>query len=165
MGARDEFRRGERVIVDLTTPYRRLVFPVFEAVIITGVIWAVVGYLDGPSAWVEPGLRNLLVWAWLVLLAWRLGLPAARGRRRRFTVTDRRLLLRPARLTGGSDSIDLAVVRGARRRRGSVELSILGADRPLVIPRVPRARRAVEAINTLLTARASREAQGYSRWA
>lgn len=107
--------RGEVVRVDMTAPYRALLFPFLELILITGLAWMAIGWAD--SYGLDVNLRNGIVGLWAVLSLWRFGLPLYRTRRRRFIVTNLRVI---AREGSHVDSIPLRDIRGARRRRGGI---------------------------------------------
>lgn len=145
-------RRPERLIVDLSAPLGSLTFAVLECVLITAVAWIAIGYLDGPGAgMVSVDVRNGVVGVWAVLLAWRLLLPLLRARHQLFQLTDRRIRVRPARLTARTGTIRLGdVVDANRRRRGTLTLLVRGYDRPLVFERVAHTRKVVGLIRERL---------------
>lgn len=145
--------QGEVVHADLTSPLRTLTFPVLELILITGVSWMLIGWLDRPDIVVEAQLRNSIVLIWFLLALWRFGLPLVQARRRRFVVTDRRVIVRAASLRTRVDSIPLREIRGVRRRRRGVSLAIAGHDRPLFFPDVPRTKKVVGLIDAALPPR------------
>lgn len=129
-------RPGEYALVNVSAPYRALLFPVLELVLITGVCWMGIGWLDVTMA--DTTYRNGLVVLWCLLALWRFALPVFRARRRRFMVTNTRVI---ARTGSHVDSIPLHDIVGVRRRRGGISLAIRGYDRPLYFPELPRTRR------------------------
>ncbi len=133
----------EVVFVDLTSPFAALTYPLLELVVITGVMWMGIGYLDSPNApWiVDVNLRNGLVGVWALLLIFRFVLPVARLRSRRFIVTNRRITLRGPSFRSSVHTIPLQAVKGVGRRRSTISLAVRGHDRPVVIPDVPRSRK------------------------
>ncbi|WP_080796254.1 PH domain-containing protein [Corynebacterium pacaense] len=149
---------GERVFVDLTAPLSTLFFPVLELIIITGVCWMGVGYLDrlpgldgsSPAAAFPVGTREALLWLWVLLSTWRFLIPLVRRRRQRLTVTDRRVLIRSPGLRSRYDSIPLSHMQGVRRRRGTLYLGLGGQERPYVVPEVPKARKVESILSDLL---------------
>ena len=144
---------GDRVHVDLTSSLSGMLFPVLELIIITGVCWIGIGFLDQLPAWdgsnpadqFPAGSRDLLLLLWAGLSFWRFGLPLIRQRRFRVILTDRKLLVRPAGLRTGYDSIPLTYVQGVQRRRNTLTVGVGGQPRPYVIDNVPKARK-VESI-------------------
>ncbi|MGD7003048.1 PH domain-containing protein [Corynebacterium halotolerans] len=141
--------RGEQVKVDLTSSLSSLTFPLLELILITGLFWMGIGYLDRPEVIesVPMELRNAVVIIWLALAVWRFVLPVIRARRRRFVVTDRRVMLRAGRFGARVDSIPLRQIQGASRRRNRISLAIAGYQRPLFFRDIPKAKKAVAAIN------------------
>lgn len=144
--------RGENVRVDLTSSLSSLTFPVLELILITGLSWMGIGYLDRPDviAAVPLELRNAVVVIWLALITWRFLLPVLRSRRRRFMVTDRRVMVRAGRFGARVDSIPLQQIRGINRRRNRISLALAGYERPLFFKDVPRAKKVVTAVERQL---------------
>lgn len=144
---------GDRIHVDLTSPLSAMLFPIFELIVITGICWMGIGFLDqlpgidgtNPADSFPEGTRNLLVGVWAVLAAWRFGLPLIRQRRFRVILSDRKLLVRRAGLRTGFDSIPLSYIQRVQRRRNTLVLGVGGHHRPYVINQVPKARK-VEAL-------------------
>lgn len=132
---------GERVRADMTSPPGALVFPFLEAVVTTGLVWMAVGYLDGPGYLIDSALRNALVGLWAALLVFRFVLPVVKQRRRRFILTDRRIIARAPTLKSRVDSIPLRDVHSVRRHKGGMSVAVFGMDRPLYFPGVPRGKR------------------------
>ncbi|MBC3185918.1 hypothetical protein H7347_04920 [Corynebacterium sp. zg-331] len=142
---------GERMVVDVCAPLSTLIFPALEAIVLTGVAWIGVGYLDRPEVAVNLDLRNALVGAWALALAWRLLLPLRRARRQRFMVTTQRIVVRGPGWRARTEEIALHRVRGARKRgRGRVALGLAGYDRPVVFARLPRPKKVAQAITDLV---------------
>ena len=149
---------GDRIHVDLTSPLSAMLFPIFELIVITGICWMGIGFLDqlpgidgtNPADSFPEGTRNLLVGVWAVLAAWRFGLPLIRQRRFRVILSDRKLLVRRAGLRTGFDSIPLSYIQRIQRRRNTLVLGVGGHHRPYVINQVPKARK-VEALLKDLT--------------
>jgi hypothetical protein len=133
----------EVVFVDMTCPFSALTFPVLELVIITGLAWMGIGYLDSPYApWiVDVNLRNGVVGLWAILVVLRFILPVVGRRRQRLLVTNHRVLVRNAGFRGGTYTIPLNAIRDVGRRRSNILLSVRGHDRPVVIPDVPRTKK------------------------
>lgn len=138
---------------DLTSPLRTLTFPVLELILVTGLSWMLVGWLDRPDMVVDPQLRNTVVLIWAVLALWRFALPLLKARRRRFVVTDRRIVVRAGTLRGRTDSIPLQDIRSVTRRRSGITLAVSGYDRPLHFPDVPRAKKVTQMIESSLPPR------------
>lgn len=141
---------GEVVRADLTAPLRTLTIPTLELILITGVCWMGVGWLDQPGHAFGVDLRNGVVGVWALLVLWRFVVPLLRARRRRFLVTDRRIIVRDGTFRSRVDSIPLQDVRGVQRRRNGISLAILGFDRPLFFPDVPRTKKVASLIEASL---------------
>lgn len=144
---------GEVVRADVTAPLRTLTFPVLELILITGVSWILIGWLDRPDMVVDVQLRNGVVLIWFLLAVWRFVLPLIRARRRRFIVTDRRIVVRDGAFRSRVDSIPLRDIRGVSRRRRGISLAISGFARPLYFPDVPKTKRVAGLIETSLPPR------------
>lgn len=142
--------RGEVVRADLTSPLRTLTFPVLELILVTGLSWMLIGYLDQPGTFVEPQLRNAVVLIWLALAAWRFGLPLLRARRRRFVVTDQRIIVRAGEFRSRPESIPFRDIHSVERRRSGIFLAVHGYERPLYFPDMPRAKRVTTMIEQSL---------------
>ncbi|GAB3942003.1 hypothetical protein GCM10028828_07800 [Corynebacterium tapiri] len=144
---------GEQVRADLTSSPRVMVFPVIELVATTGLLWMAIGFLDSPASPFPDQLRNLFVVAWMLAVLLRFVVPLVRARRRRFIVTNRRVIARQAQLRGRVDSIPFADIHSVRRRKGGLSVAILGQPAPLFYPEVPKSRRVEEMINRSLPPR------------
>ncbi|WP_246816281.1 hypothetical protein [Corynebacterium sp. HMSC30G07] len=143
-----QFKVGEDevVLADVTAPVSDLIFPLLELILITGICWIAIGWMD-VTATVPLVARNAMVILWLVLGCWRFGLPVIRGRRRRFVVTDRRVLARGR--TGKVDSIPHSQIHSARRADGGLNLAVYGFPRPIRFDQVGKARQVEKLINSL----------------
>lgn len=128
---------GEQVLVDVCAPLSTLTFPLMELIVITGVAWIAIGWMDVTPG-IDPALRNLVVLLWALLALWRFVGPLVASRRRRFMLTDRRILARGRR--GAVDSIPLEQIHSARRVKGGISVAVYGYDRPLVFEDVGKAR-------------------------
>ncbi|WP_394286805.1 hypothetical protein, partial [Corynebacterium kefirresidentii] len=102
--------QGEIKRADVSAPFRALIFPFLELVLITGLLWIAIGWCDVQA--VDPMLRNGLVAVWALLGIWRFLIPLYKARRKRFIVTNRRVIAREGR---NIDSIPLQDIRGARK--------------------------------------------------
>src|SRR5690625_323081 len=80
--------RGEVKHVDVTAPYRALLWPVLELILITGICWIAIGWLDVQvnNQGLDVALRNAVVALWAGLSLWRFVLPVTRLRRKRFII-------------------------------------------------------------------------------
>lgn len=145
MAKQVEFRIGEDevVLADVTAPLSTLMFPLLELIVITGISWIAIGWMDTHQA--DPTLRNALVAFWGVLALWRFVWPVIRARRRRFVVTDRRVLARGRR--GAIDSVPLHQIHTARRSKGGITLGVYGFGRPLYFEQVGKTRKVEKVLN------------------
>ncbi|MCT1409598.1 hypothetical protein QPX20_01140 [Corynebacterium accolens] len=134
--------QGEVKRADVSAPFRALVFPFLELILITGVLWIAIGWCDAEG--VEPILRNGLVVLWAGLSTWRFLIPLYKARRKRFIVTNRRVIVREGRYI---DSIPLEDIRGARKRRGGISIALNGWDRAMYFPTVAKSKQVAEIIN------------------
>lgn len=142
---------NEYARVDMSPPVRSLLFPFLELIVITGVIWIAIGWIDNPATgWVDPIVRNTLVFAWIALGAWRFGVPALKRHRGRFMITNRRILARPAEFRSKIDSIPLTDIRSVRRYKGGISIEIYGFDRPLYFPSIPKTKKVEEVLHQSL---------------
>lgn len=142
---------GEWVRADVTSPPAVLGFPLLELIAYTGLIWMGIGYLDNPyGVFSDPLLRQGLVLLWAVLVIWRFVLPLAKARRRRFVVTDRRIIARSDSLRPRVDSIPLRDVHSVRRVKGGLSVAVFGFDRPLYFPNVGKVRKTETAVKHAL---------------
>ena len=57
---------GEVVRADLTSPLHTLTFPTLELILVTGLSWMLIGWLDQPGMDTDPQLRNAVLLVWLV---------------------------------------------------------------------------------------------------
>ncbi|MGP6173803.1 PH domain-containing protein [Corynebacterium sp. A21] len=140
---------GEQVRIDLTSPLSSLTFPVLELILITGLCWMGIGYFDRPdlAGTIPLDLRNAVVVIWLLLATWRFLLPVARSRRRRFVVTDQRVIVRAGTFQAKADSIPMHQIQGVNRRRNRISLVLGGFERPLYFRDVPKAKKVATVIN------------------
>ena len=118
-----------------------------ELIVITGVAWIAIGWMDVTPG-IDPALRNLVVALWALLALWRFVGPLVASRRRRFMLTDRRILARGRR--GAVDSIPLEQIHSARRVKGGISVAVYGYDRPLVFEQVGKARAVDKALQKAL---------------
>lgn len=140
---------GEQVRVDLTSPLSSSTFPFLELILITGLSWMTIGYLDRPdlAGTIPLELRNAVVVIWMLLATWRFLVPVARSRRRRFMVTDRRVIVRAGTFRAKADSIPMYQIQGVNRRRNRLSLALGGFDRPLYFKDVPKAKKVATVID------------------
>ena len=141
---RFQLEEGELVLADVTSPLSSLIFPLLELVLVTGVAWIAIGWMDVTPA-VGVAARNALVGVWALLVLWRFVLPVVRARRRRLVVTDRRVLVRGPR--GAVDSIPHRQIHSARRAKGGLDIAVHGFGRPLHYESVGKAKQVERLIN------------------
>lgn len=135
---------GELLLADVTSPLSSLIFPLLELVLITGVAWMAIGWMDVTPA-VGVLVRNATVGVWAVLALWRFVMPVVRARRRRLVVTDRRVLVRGPR--GAVDSIPHQQIHSAHRTKGGLDIAVDGFARPLHYDSVGKAKQVERLIN------------------
>lgn len=141
-----------RLLVDVRPPLCSHLTEVAELIVITGVCWAIIGYLDRthiPTPTPELNLRNSILIVWAVLVLLRFVLPIRRSRKRRITVTDDALRVRAPGLRGTTDTYPIEQILQVDRKRNDLHLILVGWDRPLVIPRVPRAKKVQQVIRAI----------------
>ena len=136
-------QEGEVVLADTCEPVTGLVFPLLETIVLTGVCWMAVGWMDVQD--IAAGFRNFVVGLWVLLVGLRFVTPVIASRRNRFVLTDRRVLARSGR--GGADSIPLQQIHSARRSRGGLSLAVYGYEHPLHYPAVGKAKKVEKLLN------------------
>lgn len=136
--AKIKLGRGEVVLADMAPPMRGVIFPFLELIIATALSWMLIGWMD--TAGVDVGIRNAAVGIWFLIVLWRFVLPLIRMRRQRFVVTNKRVIFVPGG-RGRTESIPLMQIRGVRRRRGGIDIGVLGYGEPVHFPDVGRAKR------------------------
>ena len=140
--AKIKLGRGEVVLADMAPPLRGVIYPFLELIIATALSWMLIGWMD--AAAVDAVIRNAVVGIWFLIFIWRFFWPLIRQQRQRFVVTNKRVMYLPGG-RGRTESIPLMQIRGVRRRRGGIDIGILGYGEPVHFPNVGRARR-VEAL-------------------
>src|SRR5699024_3742053 len=143
--------------VDVTAPYRALLWPVMELILITGISWIAIGWLDVQvdNQGLDVMLRNEVVAIWAGLSLWRFVLPVTRLRRKPCIGTNHRVIGLAPPFQGQTDSIPLRDIVGVRRRRGGLSLGIRRYDRALHFPDVPKTKRIEMLLNQQLSELAS----------
>src|SRR5699024_3402472 len=149
--------RGEVKHVDVTAPYRALLWPVLELILITGICWIAISWLDLQvnNQGLDVALRNAVVALWAGLSLWRFVLPATRLSRKLFNITNERVSARAASLLEQTDLIPLHDIVGVRRRHSGISLAIRGYDRVIHFPDVPKTKRIEKLLNQQLSELAS----------
>lgn len=140
--AKIKLGRGEVVLADMAPPLRGVIYPFLELIIATALSWMLIGWMD--AAAVDAGIRNAVVGIWFLIVIWRFFWPLIHQQRQRFVVTNKRVMYLPGG-RGRTESIPLMQIRNVRRRRGGIDIGILGYGEPVHFPNVGRARR-VEAL-------------------
>ncbi|MDY5785252.1 MULTISPECIES: PH domain-containing protein [unclassified Corynebacterium] len=137
---------GEVVLADTCGPLTGLIFPLLELIVVTGLCWMAIGWMDVNG--IDAIFRNAVVGLWALLALLRFVMPVARSRRRRFTVTNRRVIARGG--AGRADSIPLQQIHSARTARGGVSLAVYGFERPLHYADVGKAKKVQRVLNAQL---------------
>lgn len=147
----DEMDDDEEVVLDTNPVFARLTWPLVELALITGVIWLLIGFIDGPR--IAPGdmsaVRDLLVLAWPVLVAWRVGGPVAGWLGERFVLTDRRIIMRRGLLRPRVITVDLRSIRGVDRRGNILQLHVSPFGPPMAIRDIPATRKVARMVNRM----------------
>ena len=138
MSGKAAFRVGgdEVVLADVCAPLSSLTIPLLELVLITGVAWMAIGWMD-VTPYIDPAVRNATVLVWALVALWRFVGPVVASRRRRFIVTDKRILARGKR---GVDSIPLRQIHSVRRDHGGLTVAVYGFAQPIRFEQVGKAR-------------------------
>ena len=132
-------------MADMAPPMRSLAFPFLELIILTALSWMLIGWMDGTG--VGADLRNLVVLIWAVLALWRFLQPVIRLRRRRFVVTNKRVVVMQGRSV---ESIPFVQIRSVHRHRGGLNIGVFGYAQPVYFPDVGRTKRVEELIRRQL---------------
>ncbi|WP_026196098.1 PH domain-containing protein [Corynebacterium lubricantis] len=146
--ARFKLGRGEYVRADMCAPLSSMTFPFLELVLITGICWIVIGFMDQPGSVIDVQIRNLVVALWALLAAWRFVLPLLKSRKQRFVVTNKRVLARSGELRNRVDSIPLSQIHSARRYKGGISLAVYGFDRPIYFANVGKSKKVEQILRT-----------------
>ena len=132
-------------MADMAPPLRSLAFPFLELIILTALSWMLIGWMDSTD--VGADLRNLVVLIWAVLALWRFLQPVIRLRRRRFVVTNKRVVVMQGRSV---ESIPFVQIRSAHRHRGGLNIGVFGYAQPVYFPDVGRTKRVEDLIRRQL---------------
>ncbi|MDO4928892.1 MAG: hypothetical protein Q3976_07525 [Corynebacterium sp.] len=139
--------------MDITSSLFEMIYPALESIIITGLCWMAIGYVDAHVSLVNPAImHNTLVVLWIILLLLRCVVPIIRQRNRRIMVTNQRVILRTATFRGTWESIPLDAVRDIARRRKGIFLAVAGHDRSIYLPKVPKAKKVVAVLEDVTDA-------------
>ncbi|APT93123.1 membrane protein [Corynebacterium phocae] len=136
---------GEFRLADVTAPYRALVFPALELFLYTGLCWTGIGWIAGSLR--DATLEKACIAVWLFLVVFRFVVPVWKARRRRFIITNTRVI---ARNGAKVDSIPLADIAGVRRHRGGLGLGIRGYQQPLYFSDLPKSKKLERVLNQQL---------------
>ncbi|HIW96111.1 MAG TPA: hypothetical protein H9867_06485 [Candidatus Corynebacterium gallistercoris] len=163
------FDPDEPLLAELSPTRRSVIFPVLELVLITGLIWLVIGWIDAELARMSVSLLGFetvpltalpaqvdnataagLVWLrrglivlWLIL-AWRRCIKHLIFRARsRMVLTDRRLITASGHLRSQIAQIPLHSVVDARAHGSTVAVYIIGQRMPVELHSVPQAKKFV----------------------
>lgn len=141
----------EVILLDTNPTFGRLVWPLLELMVVTGVCWLLIGFIDGPAiaAGDMQGVRQLLMIAWVVLVAWRVAKPVLGWLGERFVLTDRRIILRRGILRPQVVSIDLRSVRAVNRKGGVLYLQTRSFGPPLAVEDIPSSRKVARMVSQL----------------
>ena len=147
----DYLDEDEEVIIDTNPTFGGLIWPLMELMASTGIIWLVIGLIDkNPTTATDLApLRTILMLVWLFILLWRVAMPALRWLRKRFILTDRRILLRNGLVRANVSSIDLRSVRGVRRKGSNLLLATYGFGEPVLVPNVPSCRKVAKLVHRM----------------
>lgn len=147
----DEMDDDEDVVLDTNPVFGRLMWPLVELALITGVIWLLIGFIDSPR--IAPGdlsgMRDVLLLAWPLLVAWRVVVPGLEWLGERFVLTDRRIILRRGLLRSRVVTVDLRAVRGVDRRGHVLQLYVSPYGPPMAIRDVPATRKVAKMVNRM----------------
>ena len=150
----------ERLRVDVTSPYISMLFPALELIIITGITWIIIGYMDSDkAAWfLDTNIRNLMVGIWAALSLWRFVLPTIRLRNRRIMVNDE-IIIHSATLRPTTHTIPLKSIRAVNRKRNELILTVIGQPQPVVLRDVAHSRRVQEEMSAAMARIPARQEQ------
>lgn len=137
----------ETVLADVCAPLSSLTFPLLELVAVTGLAWMAIGWMDVTPHF-DPAMRNIVVAIWAILVVWRFVAPLVSSRRRRFVVTDKRVLARGRR--GAVDSIPLRQIHSVRRESGGLWVALYGYAQPVRFDDVGKTRAVEKTLRALL---------------
>ncbi|MDO5030514.1 MAG: PH domain-containing protein [Corynebacterium sp.] len=147
----DELDPREVILLDTNPTFGRLIWPLLELMVITGVCWLLIGFIDSPN--IAPGdmqgVRQLLMLAWLLLILWRVVRPVFRWLGERFVLTDRRIILRRGVLRPQVVSIDLRSVRAVNRKGAVLYLHTRHYGPPLAVEDIPSTRKVAKLVSRL----------------
>ena len=147
--ARSVLVAGEVELARVVPPLGALVVPLAELVLISGLSWLAVGWIDANGqTYVGPAevalAHNIVVAIFLILSLWRFVVPVVRRGQDRVQVTNRRVVITAG---GRAQSFPLADIRGVRRRGRRLLISAAGYDRAIATPKVGKARKVEQLIS------------------
>nr|WP_120492119.1 PH domain-containing protein [Corynebacterium lactis] len=146
-----EMEPSEKILLDTNPTFGRLVWPLLELMVITGVVWLLIGLIDS-SAMVGSGMqpvRNFLLIGWVVLILWRVVPPGLAWLGERFVLTDRRILLRRGLFRPRVTTVDLRSVRSVDRKGSALYLRTHYFGPALEVADVPSARKVAKMVARL----------------
>lgn len=165
---------GEKVLAELSPNRRSLTFPVLELLLITGVVWILIGMLDhyldteaarqlGYSLTVPSHLANViddpayqaaqwgrrgLILLWLFLAWRRCGRQMIYRTRSRMLLTTERLITASGHWRSHTAQVPLSYIVDARAKGSTVSVFVMGTRNPIVLQDVPFAKRFVRLIRS-----------------
>lgn len=147
----DHLEISEEILLDTNPSFSRFVWPFLELMAITGLCWLTIGFMDNAvnAASDFGSARMLVVIAWLVLVAWRVGLPVLHWLGERFVLTNRRILVRRGLLRRRVTSIDLLSVMYVARNGSTLILETSPFGQRIAIVDVPSSRKVAKMVNRL----------------
>lgn len=143
---------SEPILVDVTTPYRKLIHITAEAICFAALFFGLMGVHDRGLFEFPPQVRQALPLVFLMVFFFRFVVPIARARRRRFVVTPSRISVRAGGFFTKAEEIPMRAVVGIERQRSTVIVTVEGGRR-LFFKEVPRAAGVVAVVNEILAAR------------
>lgn len=168
------FEPGEEILAELSPNRRSLLFPVIELLLITGVIWVLIGLIDNyfdsealyhlgyalpvpsqlpnliddPTYLVAQWGRRGLVVLW-IFLAWRrCGKQMVFRARSRMVLTNERLITATGHWRSQTAQVPLEYIVDARAKGSTVSVYVMGTRNPIVLRDVPFAKRFVRLIRS-----------------
>ncbi|MEJ4112000.1 hypothetical protein ACGE24_09130 [Corynebacterium kroppenstedtii] len=147
----ERIAHDEKLLVDVHSKRSTLIFPVLETILISGIIWAIIGMIDGAAGPFAGGgfrgIRQIIMGAWVLAVAWFFARPMMRWWRRRLVITNYRVVARFAT----NDIVDIPVnhITGVHRRRATLIFDVYRMP-PLVVNNVAKARRTKRVIDRCL---------------
>lgn len=144
----DEIDDDEEILLDTNPVFGRLVWPLFELLVITGIVWLLIGFIDNPGVASNDfmAIRNFLLLAWIVLVFFRVARPLLAWLGERFVLTDRRIILRRGLVRPRVVTIDLRSIRGIDRNGTVLLLRTNPFGPPMALRDVPSTRKVAKMV-------------------